>query len=87
MLREILADVLREAGLWTADQEVEFPVIIKRGTNQDGKQIVYYLNYSSSEQTVAHRDGGGVELTKKEKVTQGDTLTIGPWDLRIVEWE
>lgn len=87
MLREILADVLREAGLWTADQEVEFPVIIKRGTNQDGKQIVYYLNYSSSEQTVAHRDGGGVELTKKEKVAQGDTLTIGPWDLRIVEWE
>ena len=87
MLREILADVLREAGLWTADQEVEFPVIIKRGTNQDGKQIVYYLNYSASEQTVAHRDGGGVELTKKEKVAQGDTLTIGPWDLRIVEWE
>ena len=87
MLREILADVLREAGLWTADQEVEFPVIIKRGTNQDGKQIVYYLNYSSSEQTVAHRDGDGVELTKKEKVAQGDTLTIGPWDLRIVEWE
>ena len=86
MLREILADVLREAGLWTADQEVEFPVIIKRGTNQDGKQIVYYLNYSASEQTVAHRDGGGVELTKKEKVAQGDTLTIGPWDLRIVEW-
>ena len=87
MLREILADVLREVGLWTADQEVEFPVIIKRGTNQDGKQIVYYLNYSSSEQTVAHRDGDGVELTKKEKVAQGDTLTIGPWDLRIVEWE
>lgn len=86
MLREILADVLREVGLWTADQEVEFPVIIKRGTNQDGKQIVYYLNYSSSEQTVAHRDGDGVELTKKEKVAQGDTLTIGPWDLRIVEW-
>lgn len=86
MLREILADVLREAGLWTADQEVEFPVIIKRGTNQDGKQIVYYLNYSASEQTVAHRDGDGVELTKKEKVAQGDTLTIGSWDLRIVEW-
>lgn len=86
MLREILADVLREAGLWTADQEVEFPVIIKRGTNQDGKQIVYYLNYSASEQTVAYRDGDGVELTKKEKVAQGDTLTIGPWDLRIVEW-
>lgn len=86
MLREILADVLREAGLWTADQEVEFPVIIKRGTNQDGKQIVYYLNYSASEQTVAHRDGSGVELTKKEKVAQGDTLTIRPWDLRIVEW-
>lgn len=86
MLREILADVLREAGLWMADQEVEFPVIIKRGTNQDGKQIVYYLNYSASEQTVAHRDGDGVELTKKEKVAQGDTLTIGPWDLRIVEW-
>lgn len=87
MLREILADVLREAGLWTADQEVEFPVIIKRGINQEGKQIVYYLNYSASERTVTHRDGGGVELTKKEKVAQGDTLTIGPWDLRIVEWE
>lgn len=87
MLREILADVLREAGLWTKDQEVEFPVIIKRGVNQEGKQIVYYFNYSAREQTVVHRDGDGVDLIGKEKVAEGDTLVIGPWNLRIVEWE
>ena len=87
MLRQILSDVLKEAGLWTYDQEVEFPVIIKRGVNREGKQIVYYLNYSGKEQTVTHRDGSGMELTGGKTVASGETLTIGPWDLRIVEWE
>lgn len=87
MLRQILSDVLKEAGLWTYDQEVEFPVIIKRGVNREGKQIVYYFNYSGKEQTVTHRDGSGMELTGGKTVDSGETLTIGPWDLRIVEWE
>ena len=87
MLRQILSDVLKEAGLWTYDQEVEFPVIIKRGVNREGKQIVYYFNYSGKEQTVTHRDGSGMELTGGKTVASGETLTIGPWDLRIVEWE
>ena len=87
MLRQILSDVLKEAGLWTYDQEVEFPVIIKRGVNREGKQIVYYFNYSGKEQTVTHRDGSGMELTGGKTVASGETLTIDPWDLRIVEWE
>ena len=37
MLREILTDVLKDAGLWGMEQEVEFPVIIKKGTNDLGK--------------------------------------------------
>lgn len=85
MLREILADTLKEAGLWTENQEVEFPLILKRGTNDYGKEIVYYLNYSPKEQQVVYHGADGTELLEEGCVKEGETLKIAPWNLKIVE--
>lgn len=84
MLREILADVIRDAGLWTPDQEVKFPVIIKRGRNDFGNEIVYYLNFSPEPQRVKCC-GSGTELFGGTPVAEGDTLVLGPWNLQIIE--
>ena len=85
MLREILADVLKDAGLWGSEQEVEFPVIIKKGTNDLGKEVVYYLNYSSEVRNVVYHGTAGEELFGKAAVADGEVLEIGAWDLKIVE--
>ena len=85
MLREILTDVLKDAGLWGMEQEVEFPVIIKKGTNDLGKEVVYYLNYSPEVRNVIYHGTDGEELFGKAAVTDGQVLEIGGWDLKIVE--
>ena len=85
MLREILADVLKEAGLWTEDQKVEFPVIIKKGVNDFEKEVVYYLNYSPEVQSVKYTGINGIELLTEEKISTGDMLKIEPWNLKIIE--
>ena len=85
MLREILTDVLKDAGLWDMEQEVEFPVIIKKGTNDLGKEVVYYLNYSPEVRNVIYHGTDGEELFGKAAVTDGQVLEIGGWDLKIVE--
>ena len=85
MLREILTDVLKDAGLWGMEQEEEFPVIIKKGTNDLGKEVVYYLNYSPEVRNVIYHGTDGEELFGKDAVTDGQVLEIGGWDLKIVE--
>ncbi len=62
-----------------------FPVIIKRGTNDAGKEIIYYFNYSSEEQTVCYEQANGMELISGEEVHTGDSILLKPWDLVIVE--
>lgn len=85
LLREILLDVLKDAGLGETLSDTGFPVILRRGTNGLGKEIVYYLNYSGEAQTVTYRGADGVELLSSEPVTDGHPLALGAWDLKIVE--
>ncbi|MCX7657532.1 MAG: beta-galactosidase trimerization domain-containing protein, partial [Oscillospiraceae bacterium] len=53
-LKAILEDCLKKAGLWSEEQKCSFPVIIRKGTNNFGKEIVYFLNYSNNEITVEY---------------------------------
>lgn len=85
MLREILCDVLKDADLWNREQEVEFPVIIKKGINDYGKEVVYYLNYSSNVQSLQYWGNDAEDLLAGESVCDGNSLVIEPWNLRILE--
>lgn len=85
MLKEILSDVLKEADLWSSRQEIGFPVIIKTGVNDLGKEILYYLNYSGKTQKVVYREKKGTELLTQETLEDGHILEIAPWDLKIIE--
>lgn len=85
MLKEILSDVLKEADLWSSRQEIGFPVIIKTGVNDLGKEILYYLNYSGKTQKVIYREKKGTELLTQETLEDGHILEIAPWDLKIIE--
>ncbi len=84
---ELLAQILRRFflshGLHVPD--TQFPVVIKRGTNDFGKELRYYLNFSDSEQLVPHNGDDGAELLDGKPVKRGDLFTLAAWDLKIVE--
>ena len=82
LLAEILEDTVKEAGI--PMPALRFPLIVRRGVNQEGREITYLLNYSGSPQTAA-APPGGQELLSGRQVAAGEMLTIPAWDLAIVE--
>lgn len=83
MMREILRDTLETAGI--AVGETAFPVIIRRGVNDLGREIAYYLNYSAEYQAAVYQGPASVELLTGERIHSGDEMEIGPWDLKLLE--
>lgn len=58
--------------------------MIREGTNGKGNRITYYLNYSGEAKECVC-GGSGRELFSRKAVTEGEILTVAPWDLLIVE--
>ena len=86
LLEEILIRYFSAHGLNTALHcGTRFPVIIRRGINDFGKKICYYLNFSGTRQRVLHTGGDGVELLGGDTVPDGEMLVLGGWDVKIVE--
>lgn len=72
-----------ERGLIQED-EYRFPVIMRSGLNDKGKEINYVFNYSANPVTVVHRRDAAVNLLTNESVGKGDSITIGPWDVAVL---
>lgn len=86
-LKNIIRYTYEKAGLWTADQQAEFPVIIRSGINQSGANIRYYFNYSSNKRQVEYQHSKGKELLSGSAVEQGALISLSPWGIAIVESE
>lgn len=83
--KAVVLDVLKQAGLAGPAQQLPAPVHLKHGTNRMGKQLHYYLNYSSSPQTFPYSHNAGIDLLTDKPVASSTQLTLGPWDLAIIE--
>jgi beta-galactosidase len=73
-----------EIGL-TNDTQFKYPIVIKHGTNDMGKTIRYYLNYSANERTAVYNFTKGIDLFTGKVINKGDNIILKPWDLVIVE--
>ena len=62
-----------------------YPVIVREGTNDFGKNIRYFLNYSAKEQSVAYKYSNGEDVLTGETIKAESQLIIPAWDVRIVE--
>ena len=82
-LNTLLEKWLRQAEVDMTEEK--YPVIVRKGTNDYGKTVRYYLNYSGTEQEVLYRYGEGTEILTGTQVQHKERMTVGPWDLRIVE--
>jgi beta-galactosidase len=83
--REVVRDVLKRAGLSDSDQDLPEAVRVRHGRNRQGQLLYYYFNYSGQPQTVHYSHGRGSELLSGDAVAQGQTLTLKPWDLAIIQ--
>ncbi|MCA0754777.1 beta-galactosidase [Paenibacillus sp. N4] len=85
-LRKVLGRAVQDAGLWGAEQELAYPVIVRSGVNGAGKRIRYYFNYSDETITVAALSGG-TELLSARSVEAGQTLELSAWGVAVVKEE
>jgi len=82
---KIVLDCLKSAGLTSSDQQLPPAVHVKHGVNRDGKQLHYYLNYSSDSQTFNYPYAAGKDLLTGAAMMPRQTVTLKPWDLTIIE--
>lgn len=82
-LKAVLTEALNSAEVEIP--EYSWPVIIRKGTNDLGKCVRYILNYSAGEQNVVYHGADGTELFSEESVQDGDTVTVLPWNVKIIE--
>ncbi|WP_029318951.1 hypothetical protein [Butyrivibrio sp. AE3004] len=61
-----------------------FPLIIRKGINQSGKELTYYLNFSDEEITAVIKNAG-TELFSNKAVGTGEKIVVPAWNLIIIE--
>ncbi len=82
-LKAVLTETLNSAEVEIP--EYSWPVIVRKGTNDLGKCVRYILNYSAEEQNVVYHGADGTELFSEESMQDGDTVTVLPWNVKIIE--
>jgi beta-galactosidase len=82
---KVIRNVLEKANLWGTDQQINWPVVVKSGINQNGKTIHYLFNYSAevSRQTYPYKTGK--ELLVNTPVESNALLALEPWGVKIIE--
>jgi beta-galactosidase len=82
--REIVRDVLKRAGLTSADQNLPASVKVRHARNAQGKVLHYYLNFSGEELEISYPYGKGSDLLTGTSLAPGQSLKLKPWNLAIV---
>lgn len=85
MLDAILNHILEKTGISKEIEPYEFPVIVRKGRNDRGKIVRFYMNYSWEEQRVIYQYEDGENILTGECVETGQEIVIAPWNLQIVE--
>jgi beta-galactosidase len=85
IMKKVLEQAIKKANLWGVDQDLAFPLVIKSGINQNGKNLHYYFNYSDETKVYKYLHNEGLELLTERKVEVGQTMDIEPWGVIIIE--
>jgi beta-galactosidase len=72
-------------GIATVERQYQFPIVLRSGTNAKGGKLHYLFNYSYEPKTVAYPYPASRSLLDSQKLTQGQDITIKPWDVVIGE--
>jgi beta-galactosidase len=87
LFAKILEQELEAAQIPVAPRERPGSLKVRRATTAAGRPVAFYLNFSKDRASFEHTGGPAVELMSGRRVKDGDTLTIGAWDLVILSAE
>lgn len=82
-LKSVYKAVLPEAGVEIP--EYHYPIIVRKGINNLGKTVRYFLNYSAVELEMPYDYKNGIELLENTAVENGTALQMPAWGVKIVE--
>jgi len=83
--KAVLKAAVQDAGLAGPDQQLPPQVHTRRGTNDFGRNVRYFFNYSGAQVAFKYQYKPGTDLLTSRQVKADETLYLGPWDLAIVE--
>lgn len=82
-LKSVYKAVLPEADVEIS--EYHYPIIVRKGTNDLGKTVRYFLNYSGVELEMPYNYKNGVELLENTAIENAAALQMPAWGVKIVE--
>ena len=82
-LKSVYKAVLPEAGVEIP--EYHYPIIVRKGLNDLGKTVCYFLIYSGMELEMPYDYKNGIELLENTAVENGTALQMPAWGVKIVE--
>lgn len=85
LLKKVLQDAMEKAGIMPNSGANGFPVIVRRGTNAQGKRIDYLLNYSGQEQKAWCPQKQCQELFSGKILQENDLIVLPKWGVVILE--
>ena len=81
-LDAVLESLLPQMGIDVGP--ARFPLVVKRGKTADGREVVFYLNFSGGNMTVDIPHPAGIFLPAGEPVAVDEPFTLPPWGARIL---
>lgn len=87
LLKRILKPQLEWAGIRGNQGSQGFPVIVRKGINTLGREIIYLLNYSGEIQRGYCPEGIYRELLSEKKYSTGEAVSLEGWGAAILERE
>jgi beta-galactosidase len=83
--KAVLHSSLEELGMIGPDQKMPPNVRTRTGTNGFNRPVHYYFNYSAKEVSFNYPHKPGTDLLATRRVASADKVTLGPWDVAIIE--
>jgi beta-galactosidase len=83
IMKKLMRKVVTTAGVRIP--EYQFPVIIRRGVNDDKRTIHYIFNYSQQERTIDNKWGNSTDILTNSRYGNRSKIILKPWDLVILE--
>ena len=82
-LKAVYKTALTQAGIELPGYQ--YPIIVRKGTNDSGKTIRYFLNYSPVELEMPYDYKKGTELLENITIENSAPLKMSAWGVKIVE--
>lgn len=79
--------VMAQANIDLPIKDLPRTVRLVSATAKSGEKLLFFTNWSWTEQVLPNIPGGGYELLSQDTLDKDTHLSIGPWDVKIVVQE